>query len=127
MSVLPQTLLTDQCLALNFECQRCGECCRQEGFVYLKAGEAQKIADFFGLDVYDFTERYCELLNRQKLVLKKAEKKEDCIFLEGDRCRVQPVKPEQCRDFPIGWRTVKSLDYCAGIKRILKEKKDRAR
>lgn len=26
-----------------------------------------------------------------------------CIFLDGSNCRVQPVKPQQCRDFPNLW------------------------
>ena len=27
----------------------------------------------------------------------------ECIFLEGNDCAVQPVKPQQCRDFPNLW------------------------
>jgi hypothetical protein len=27
----------------------------------------------------------------------------ECIFLDGDLCRIQPVKPQQCRDFPNLW------------------------
>jgi hypothetical protein len=28
-----------------------------------------------------------------------------CIFLEGvNICSIQPVKPQQCRDFPNKWR-----------------------
>lgn len=27
----------------------------------------------------------------------------ECIFLDGTGCRVQPVKPQQCRDFPNLW------------------------
>jgi Fe-S-cluster containining protein len=26
-----------------------------------------------------------------------------CILLAGRDCTVQPVKPQQCRDFPNGW------------------------
>ena len=26
-----------------------------------------------------------------------------CVFLVGDDCRVNPVKPQQCRDFPNLW------------------------
>lgn len=26
-----------------------------------------------------------------------------CVFLIGDDCRVNPVKPQQCRDFPNLW------------------------
>jgi Fe-S-cluster containining protein len=28
-----------------------------------------------------------------------------CCFLEANnRCRVYPARPQQCRDFPTGWR-----------------------
>jgi Fe-S-cluster containining protein len=27
----------------------------------------------------------------------------ECIFLEGNDCTVQSVKPQQCRDFPNLW------------------------
>lgn len=26
-----------------------------------------------------------------------------CVFLDGNDCRVNPVKPQQCRDFPNLW------------------------
>ena len=26
-----------------------------------------------------------------------------CIFLEGQDCKIQPVKPQQCRGFPNAW------------------------
>ncbi|MCB9800489.1 MAG: YkgJ family cysteine cluster protein [Candidatus Omnitrophica bacterium] len=102
----------------EFQCLRCTECCKQPGFVYLKSGEAERIAQFLGLDVYDFTDRYCEVIERQKLVLKKYAD-ESCVFLKSDGCLIHETKPVQCRDFPIRWRTLKSLDYCQGIKKLL--------
>ena len=103
-----------------FKCQRCNECCKQSGFVYLEAGEADQIAGFLKLDVYQFSEKFCDLQDKQKLILKK-NLDESCIFLTPEGCSIHPQKPKQCRDFPVSWRTAKSLDYCAGLKLLRKD------
>lgn len=101
----------------EFECQRCNECCRQPGYVYLAEDEAEKIAEFLKLSAFDFTNQYCELVDRRRLVLKK-QTDEACVFLSGEGCSVHEVKPAQCREFPFKWRTERSFDYCEGLKRI---------
>ncbi|MFA6599935.1 MAG: YkgJ family cysteine cluster protein [Candidatus Omnitrophota bacterium] len=99
---------------LGFTCRQCHACCRQEGFVYLGSGEAAAMAGWMGLDEFAFVNEYCELQDRQKLVLRKLED-EACIFLTGEGCRIHPAKPRQCRDFPSQWRTPKSRRYCEGL------------
>ena len=101
----------------DFECQRCNKCCRQPGFVYLSPEEAEQMARFMKMDTFDFTRHYCDLQDRQRLVLKKSPD-ESCVFLTEKGCAVYPSRPQQCRDFPIGWRTPKSFGYCAGIKKL---------
>ena len=100
-----------------FQCKRCNACCRQPGFVYLKTGEAERVAAFLGLSVYDFTDRYCDVLERRELVLKK-HADEACVFLNEQGCQIHDVKPQQCRDFPAKWRTPRSFDYCEGLKAL---------
>jgi Fe-S-cluster containining protein len=40
-----------------------------------------------------------------------------CVFLEPDNsCRVHPVKPQRCRDFPLKWRTADVMEYCVGLR-----------
>jgi Fe-S-cluster containining protein len=68
------------------------------------------------MDVYQFTETYALLMGRQHLVLKKRPD-EACLFLGADGCSVYAARPAQCRDFPLGWKTEKSLNYCKGMKR----------
>ena len=101
----------------KFECQRCHECCRKPGFVYLQKGEEERIAEFLGLQVSDFVNRFCELVDRRKFVLKK-HPDESCIFLTESGCSIHAVKPQQCLDFPVKWRTEASFQYCAGLKRL---------
>lgn len=98
-----------------FQCRRCNACCYQPGFVYLKEGDAERLAAHFGIDVYQFTGMQCLLLERKHLVLRK-HPDERCIFLGDNGCTVYDARPAQCRDFPLGWKTEKSSDYCKGMR-----------
>jgi uncharacterized protein len=100
----------------NFQCQCCSACCRQPGFVYLKEGDAERLAGHLAMDIYSFTERHCFLMDRKHLVLKKFPD-ETCLFLEARGCSVYEARPAQCREFPFNWRTERSLNYCEGLKK----------
>ncbi len=107
----PETLLE------KFECRRCNLCCKQAGYVYITPQESEGMAHFLRIDIYEFVDQYCDLLQRNQLVLKK-HADESCIFLTEEGCSLHAVKPRQCRDFPVKWRTVNSLSYCVGLKRL---------
>jgi uncharacterized protein len=86
-----------------YQCQRCTACCRWPGQVRLSTAEITRLAEFTKLTEFQFIQEYTRLRNdRHGLVL---QEKGDgaCIFLEGNDCMVQPVKPQQCRDFPNAW------------------------
>lgn len=88
----------------QFECRRCNECCRQEGYVRLEKGEPEKIADFLKMDLWSFTDQFTRLTrDRQSLSLTE-NTDHSCIFLNRNGCRIDPVKPRQCREFPFSWR-----------------------
>jgi uncharacterized protein len=106
-----------QKIQTDFKCQRCNACCKQPGFVYLKPEEAEGVARFLGLDTYAFTDRFCHVLGRQHLVLKKNED-ESCIFLTDSGCSIYDARPKQCREFPFTWRTKRSFEYCEGLQKI---------
>ena len=101
----------------DFSCQRCNECCRRPGFVYLKDGEAERMARHLTMPLYDFTDQYCDVIDRRRLVLKKLTD-ETCVMLENNGCKVHPAKPEQCREFPYRWHTPASWEYCEGLKAL---------
>lgn len=65
--------------------------------------EVETIAAFLGMETDAFIQKYTRLrTNRQGLSL--IEKPDDsCVFLEGNACVINDVKPQQCRDFPNKW------------------------
>ncbi|MBU9889481.1 MAG: YkgJ family cysteine cluster protein [Candidatus Omnitrophica bacterium] len=99
----------------QFQCQRCGACCRQPGFVYLSETDVTRLAAFLGAEVYAFTDSYTLLWERRYLALKK-NADETCFFLGAEGCKVYDARPDQCRDYPLKWKTKRSTAYCAGLK-----------
>lgn len=85
------------------ECRQCGECCRWSGFVYVDEGDIHQAALFLRASEEDFIRDFTVLApNRNQLCLAPG-KGDDCVFLEGNRCRIYPARPAQCRDFPARW------------------------
>ncbi|MEI6085851.1 MAG: YkgJ family cysteine cluster protein, partial [Verrucomicrobiota bacterium] len=85
------------------ECQRCTACCRWPGEVRVTDAEVTRLAAFLGIAEDEFIQRNMRLRpDRRGLVLADKENGE-CVFLDGVDCRVQSVKPQQCRDFPNLW------------------------
>lgn len=100
-----------------FRCRRCGNCCRWSGYVRLSETEIDVIAGFLGMSPGDFVERYTRLTaDRSGLsLIEKADGA--CIFLTETRppaCRIEAVKPRQCRDFPEKWNFPGWEKECAG-------------
>ncbi|MEP4078789.1 YkgJ family cysteine cluster protein [Haloferula sp.] len=86
-----------------YVCQRCTNCCKWPGDVRLEDDEIPRIAEFLGMKMDDFLERYTRLrTNRQGLSLIEKENHE-CIMLKKGGCRIHEVKPEQCAGFPNKW------------------------
>lgn len=100
---------------VHYVCQRCTACCRWPGDVRLDPEELAPIARFLGLSEQDFIESYTRLRsNRQGLSLMEKDNHE-CIMLEGDSCRIHPVKPAQCRGFPNKWNFPGWRQVCAAL------------
>ena len=86
-----------------YVCQRCTNCCKWPGDVRLEEDEISSIAEFMGLAADEFIQRYTRLRsNRQGLSLVEKDNHE-CIMLDGNACRIHPVKPAQCQGFPNKW------------------------
>lgn len=86
-----------------FQCQRCTACCRWPGQVKITEAEISRMASHFGMTEEAFIEKHTRLnVSRTGLALQE-QPDGACVFLDGEDCRVQPVKPQQCRDFPNLW------------------------
>ncbi len=83
----------------EFECKKCGECCKWEGVVVLTPGDIKRIADHFSLDDTEFLNRYAKR-SGSKNILKNKPGSSSCIFLENNRCSIWNIQPEQCSEYP---------------------------
>ena len=100
----------------RYLCQRCGNCCRWPGFVRVDENETSAIADFLGMSADEFIARHTELRPSRSGLMLKSNPDGSCIFLEGvNTCTIQPVKPQQCRDFPNKWRFDGWREKCEAI------------
>jgi Fe-S-cluster containining protein len=100
----------------DFQCVRCGNCCRGGGYVRLLPEEPALIAAYLDLTEDYFAAEYTFLtVDRRNLSIKERENG-DCIFLnDKGACEIEEVKPKQCRDFPHKWRYPDYEKECAAV------------
>lgn len=99
----------------RYACQRCANCCRWPGFVKLADSDITAIAGFLGMPEHDFIQQYTRLRPRRDGLALIDQSDGACVFLEGRDCRIQPVKPLQCRGFPNTWNFPGWRDVCEAI------------
>ncbi|MGE4488059.1 MAG: YkgJ family cysteine cluster protein [Kiritimatiellales bacterium] len=88
----------------SFKCHQCGACCRWSGHVLLNDGDVTRLAAAAGMTEEALIARYTVLAaNRRQLSLADQEDG-SCVLLDGNRCSLYDARPDQCRDFPFGWR-----------------------
>ena len=99
-----------------YQCKRCTNCCKWEGDVVITDDETKQIAEFLGMEVYDFVCDYTRLRgNRLGLSLIDKEGTTECIMLDGANCRLQDVKPDQGKGFPNRWNFPNWREACEAI------------
>ena len=87
----------------------------------MSAGEITRLAEFRGSSEYDFIQQFTRLTwDRQGLALLDKPNGE-CVFLEGGSCEINPVKPQQCRDFPNLWNFPGADKSCRALARDVDE------
>lgn len=105
---------------IYYQCQRCANCCKWPGDVVLWEDEVGRIADYLHLPTTEFIDKFTRLrANRNGLSLTEKPNGE-CIFLDGLNCTINPVKPEQCRDFPNKWNFPGWRDRCEAVPVLMK-------
>jgi|UniRef100_A0A7V4JRB3 Fe-S-cluster containining protein len=85
----------------KFKCKRCGSCCKGESTVSLSKKDILKIAQFLNLSEKDFLELYT--VKKGKFRIEMKVKDEFCIFFDKEKrgCKIHPVKPEKCKEWPL--------------------------
>ena len=99
----------------GFVCRRCGQCCREPGYVYLTDKDIDRISDYLDMDIATFTARYTRLPPERRGLSLVEREDQSCVFLDqAGRCAIQAVKPLQCERFPHDWRYQDMQSVCPG-------------
>ena len=101
--------------SVYYQCQRCTNCCRWPGDVKVTDDEISQIAAHLGMERDGFIERYTRLRADRRGLSIIDRDDHSCIFLEGMDCVINPVKPQQCRDFPNKWNFPGWRQVCEAI------------
>ncbi len=98
-----------------FSCKCCGHCCRGESTVSMTRDEQGSIAAFLDISEDELLDQYC-VVKGKRVEMRVVDG--HCIFYGDDGlCRIHPVKPFQCRRWPLhpgilgdeaAWRAIKA-------------------
>jgi len=83
----------------RIDCTKCANCCRYS-IVSVRAAEVARMADFLGMDEAAVIQHYTTPDAESPRARTLRTDKNGCAFLEDDRCRIYPARPEACRNFP---------------------------
>ena len=100
---------------VHYTCQRCTNCCRWPGIVRVSQDEITAIAAHVRMNEDDFIARHTRL-RPDRLGLSLLEMPDgSCEWLDGRDCRLQKVKPAQCRAFPNEWNFPGWREKCEAV------------
>ena len=101
----------------GFTCRRCGACCRiKDGIVRVSEEEIARISAFLGMTESDFVETETEVAPDRTGLILKSRPDGACAYLRDDNlCRINPVKPDKCRTFPLEWTNPDSKNVCPAL------------
>ena len=75
--------------------------------------EISRIAAYLGMDEGEFIANGTELAPDRKGLVLKSRADGACVYLdENNLCRLNPVKPNKCRSFPLEWTNPDSSAIC---------------
>ncbi len=83
----------------------------------LSEGEISRIAAFLRVSESDFIQRHTRLRSDRRGLALMEKPNGECVFLDGNDCAIQRVKPQQCSDFPNLWNFPDAEKSCRAIPR----------
>jgi Fe-S-cluster containining protein len=118
----------------KFKCIQCGKCCRWPGYVFLNDEDVSRLAqELSGSNRSEFIERYTKRISPNgALALADKSNKDECIFLNQNKCSIYESRPAQCKEFPLhydhrcpGFTEMKEVSVMSAdmVQRIMNMKK----
>jgi uncharacterized protein len=89
--------------------------------VKITDAEIARMAAHLEISEGEFIADYTRLNSSRSGLALQDKANGECIFLNGNDCRVNPVKPQQCRNFPNLWNFPGFEEICRARKVILDE------
>jgi hypothetical protein len=101
----------------RFSCQPgCTKCCEVRGFVYLTEDDLLRMSSYTGLTPAAFEAKY--VVRFKKVLRLRKPRKGQCHFLQAGGCSVHPVKPVQCRLYPLWPELVENVANWQAERRV---------
>jgi Fe-S-cluster containining protein len=97
-----------------FSCQRCGACCRTDGWVYVTDQEAYNIAQFLEYDPFTFFQDLT-IRDRGWRLLATPHFQRSCFLDATGHCAIYPVRPRGCRSYPYELNGINELDHALAL------------
>jgi len=109
---------------VEFECTKCGDCCRWDGEVRLTPEDIERLAESLCGSREEFLDRYTRPYAGH-IVLKDKRPGKECILMDGNKCGVYDICPKQCKEYPKqyesrcpGFKKGKHMNYEEAVKRV---------
>ena len=77
--------------------------------------EITRLASHLQLGEHEFIQQFTRLSTDRRGLALNDKPNGECIFLAGSDRSVQPVKPQQCRDFPNLWNFPGFEEVCRAV------------
>jgi Fe-S-cluster containining protein len=109
---------------VRFGCTESGACCHSRGeydYVYFTRDEESRVAEHMGLTLRELRTDYTTRADGLRVARSAGGA---CVFLDGCRCPIYPVRPVPCRTWPFWPETMtrrafrtEVASFCAGVGR----------
>jgi len=83
-----------------FECTKCGDCCRWEGYIFLTPKDVHRLAQHHRIGMEEYIKRFTEPHGNEVVLKNKENGTNECLYLEDNKCSINTIKPKQCSEYP---------------------------